>query len=120
MRVLLAVLLTAACAHSREWRPPNAEQTVFFAIGESLIVLDILQSLDIKNHPGGYEMNPLLGRHPSDLEFLLVGGAALSCNAFGWYELPHPWREVLGTVVFVVEDVNVAHNFGVGLRLRLP
>jgi hypothetical protein len=46
---------------------------------------DLKQTLDIKNHPGMYEMNPILGRNPSDDSiktyfFVIIAGNQMIIN----------------------------------------
>lgn len=36
-----------------------------------LLFVDFRQTIDIKNHPGMYEINPILGKHPSDTKITI-------------------------------------------------
>ena len=36
-----------------------------------LLIFDYRQTIDIKNHPGMYEINPILGKHPSDIKITI-------------------------------------------------
>ena len=45
------------------------------AIFAAEVLVDYRQTLDIKNHPGVYELNPIMGRHPSD-DRIAIGCAA--------------------------------------------
>ena len=44
---------------------------IFIGLILSLLVIDYRQTLDIKNHDNMYEINPILGKHPSDLKITI-------------------------------------------------
>src|SRR5437870_526002 len=98
-------LATASGAHAAdplEWESPTRWQVVPLALAETAILLDGLQALDIKNHPGRTEGNPLLGPHPSDLRILALTGLAMGGVGAGWYALPPALRVGLTLGLFVV------------------
>ena len=50
------------------------DQTIFYssiALILLLLLVDYRQTLDIKNHSSMYEINPILGKHPSDLKITI-------------------------------------------------
>src|SRR5947209_488416 len=91
-----------------EWRPPTSGETALFVASQVAVLADLRTTLDIKNHPGGFEKNPILGRHPSDAKILALGGLSMAVQAATWYALPSPWRNVLSGVMLTVEIGMVA------------
>ena len=91
-------------------------------IRESLVLttyaIDCLQTLDIKNHPGMREINPVLGEHPSDKR--IVGYfAVMSVLHVGIARaLPEGWRGVwqYSTIAFEIAVIN--RNKTLGIRIR--
>ncbi len=102
---------------SPKWEPPAASETALLFAAETLIVIDALQTLDVKNHPELYEMNALLGAHPSDARILGMSAAAMVGTAIGWYLLPSPWRNVLTGGITLYEVPNTAKNAMLGCRI---
>ena len=109
----LLALLTPVAARA-EWRPPTSGETALFVASQVAVLADIRTTLDIKNHPGGFEKNPVLGRHPSDAKILALGGLSMAVQAAAWYALPSPWRNVLSGVMLTVEIGMVANNVSGG------
>lgn len=62
--LVLALSLLAGCATLPAEQ--HTEETAY----QVLHLADMLQTLDIKNHPGHYETNPILGHHPNDGQVL--------------------------------------------------
>lgn len=116
---LLVSLLAPRCAHAEEWKPPTRAETAIFVAAELLVAVDLVQTRDfLHGRANGYEINPLLGAHPSDARLLATGGAAMLALAAGWYFLPSPWRDCVTLPVLFVEVPVVTRNFVVGARLR--
>lgn len=128
---MIAVVLacaSAARAGDLDWRPPSVHETLYMAAAESLIAVDVMQTLDLKNHrfvDGGdrgtlvvSEANPLLGKHPSDLR--LVASAAAGALAAGavWYAAPPKVRWFVPTFLLVVESVVVYQNARLGMTIH--
>ncbi|MGZ6124782.1 MAG: hypothetical protein ACXWLR_07470 [Myxococcales bacterium] len=127
-KFLLLVLLVAAGGVradvlSREywlspkWEPPAASETALLVGAEALIVVDALQTLDVKNHPDLHEMNALLGPHPTDARILGMSAAAMVGTAVAWYLLPEPWRNVLTGGIVAYEVPNTVKNAMLGCRI---
>lgn len=67
---------------------------------------------------GGYETNPLLGKHPSDQTLALAGAAAISGYLVGACLLPQPWRERWGWFWIGVETSAASWNYLVSAMMR--
>ena len=84
---------------------------------------DCSTTLDIKNHPGFIEENPLLGYNPSDGKIIgYCAGAALIHSAIT-YELvdqgvPRAIVNVWEYVSIGVESGFAIHNYSLGLRFK--
>lgn len=87
------------------------------AVYQVLAAVDWGQTLDIENHPGYYENNPILGKHPSRARinsyFLTTG----ILHAVTTHYLPSRWRPLFQYLSIGIE-VNAVHiNYHFGLRL---
>jgi hypothetical protein len=87
-------------------------------------ILDIWTSLDIKNHPGYYERNPLLPKHPTDEQFIHFGVV----NAIAHYAITKTLikLDVDPKIVKAWEYLTistktaaVANNLAIGLKFKL-
>lgn len=127
--LLFAFLLAVAGPAGAEWfsgldRAAVAREAAY----DGLLLVDYGQTLDIKNHPGSYETNPLLGKHPSDEQIRRHFGAALVIHGLVSWALPDKPINRLGIalspralwqyVTLGVEGAVVASNFGMGLKVR--
>jgi hypothetical protein len=82
-----------------------------------LLILDCLQTLDIKNHAGFTEINLLLGEHPSDRKIVIyfLTWIVLLCVLVRFLPDMAMWL-ILG-VVGAVEVNCLVSNYKLGLRL---
>lgn len=124
--VLALILLPAAAAQAKDvdwlmtWRPPTAAEAIPLVLAETAMAIDGLQSLDIKNHPGMVEGNPLLGQHPTDARILGMTGAAMLGLGVLWYAVPTFFRISLPIGIFVEETGTIVENrLSYGLTVRL-
>jgi hypothetical protein len=115
---MLLVLLISGTAAADRWRPPNASEIVMLGIQHSLIIVDVWQTLDLRNHPEAIEVNPLLGKHPSTSVLLLAGAGSIAATSVAWYALPPPWRSFLPGVVSVILFRAVVVNRSNGMVMR--
>ncbi len=117
--IALLVALGSFAARA-EWAAPKAPDVAMLAAAETLIVLDVLQTLDLKRHPELVfgELNPLLGPHPSDERILLMGAAGAFFTAGLWYAVPPEGRWVVPSVVMVLETFVIVGNARAGLTIR--
>ena len=126
IRVLLtkaavaAMLLIAAAgctseAHAADDFTPA--QKYLSAAALAVTVLDWRQTSDIHRHAGMYEMNPLLGRHPTQAEINRYFGLGMLATAAIVYYLPSKYRTAALTFYVVTETAVVGHNVSMGLRV---
>jgi hypothetical protein len=80
-----------------------------------LLFLDYKQTMDIKNKPGYYEINPILGRHPKDSAVREYFGAVIIAEPIIADLLPTKYRDFLLNGTLTVEILTVSHNYAIGL-----
>lgn len=115
---LIAGLLGLLTLHMR---PCKAADKTFVAneiAFAALMVLDYKTTLDIKNHPGIYETNPILGRHPSDgyIATYFVTAAALQFVVATL--LPKQYQPYFQYVTIGLEVGAVSNNVSMGLKFN--
>jgi hypothetical protein len=117
---LLAVARPARAEESDWFQPPQLRDVVLLGAAETLIAVDVLQTLDMNRHPERhfYETNPLLGLHPSNTRIIasgLVGGLAAATL---WYALPSRVRWVVPLFLGIGEGAAITGNALAGMSLR--
>jgi hypothetical protein len=84
----------------------------------TLHVVDWLQTKDIAARQGYYEMNPILGRHPSqsmvDLYFIGTGLAHVGLI----HVLPKEYRPWVQGGTIALEIGCIGHNYSAGVKWR--
>lgn len=78
--------------------------------------IDYRQTLDIKNHPGMYETNPILGKNPTDRQVkqYFVGASLVTLAAV--YLMPAEYRKYFIGGALVMQIYTVGNNKRLGLR----
>lgn len=104
------------CSHAHS--ADRLSETDLMGLGAiaATYVVDYKQTLDIKNHPGMYETNPILGKHPSDVKVrnYFIASGVVTLGAV--YLLPKDYRKYLIGGVLVLEVGVIGHNKYIGLR----
>jgi hypothetical protein len=113
---LLVVMSLFAVAARAEWTAPTWQETTLLAASETLLAVDMLQTLD-RRFP---EKNPILGAYPSKEAVLAYFGVTALALGASWYLLPPRWRNVVPGVAIVVELPVVIRNHAIGVRITLP
>lgn len=99
---------------------PQPVDYVLLSVTETAILLDLSQTLDIKNHLDLQESNPLMGRHPSDPRILLGGGAIMLGVGGAWLFLSNEWRRLFLVAILVLEVHSIFLNHDEGLTFKVP
>jgi hypothetical protein len=100
-----------------DWAQPTPLEIAAFVAADSLIWIDVLQSVSA---PADWvEYNPILGKHPSNTKMVLLGGLAPSLVLGAiWYALPSGWRYAVPVCMVGAELPVVIRNHEVGLRIH--
>lgn len=114
--LVAALLLTGCLPHAQAADRLSESDLMGLGAIVATYVVDYRQTLDIKNHPGMYETNPILGKHPSDVRvrnyFIASGLTTLGVT----YLLPKQLRPYLIGGVLTLEIGVIDHNKHIGLR----
>lgn len=116
MKLVAAFVASLLCSPCQAAESFSEADLVGLGAIAATYVVDYKQTLDIKNHPGMYETNPILGRNPSDVKvrnyFIASGLTTLGAV----YLLPKKYRPYLIGGVLVLEVAVIGHNKRIGLR----
>lgn len=117
---VLSAVLFSSPAKAQEWKPPQLYEVAEMAAAQSLVLIDVLQTLDMKRHPDKalFDANPLLGDRPSDAR--IIGMAALGAvvTTTIWYALPTRCRWTVPLFLSIGEAVSIAGNVQAGMVVR--
>jgi hypothetical protein len=118
---LLLVFNSEARADETDPSAPTPKLELAFDVAE---LADMMTTLDIKNHPGYIEENPILGQHPSQSRIIgmCVGAAAIHYLVTRELVREHVPASVVNFWEIASASVEVgfaAHNYSIGLRFKL-
>lgn len=80
-----------------------------------LLFLDFIQTTDIKNHQGMEEVNPLLGKHPSDARiknYFIIVGLVWILLAYNFNDF---WQGIFVSTSLLIEGFQVIKNWKLDL-----
>lgn len=123
---MFALLAAFLCSHAKaDDTNPNAKTPVTEWVYQGAAFADMLTTLDISRHPNLVEENPLMGQHPSDGKVLGYFAATGVLHYLVTRELvrenvPAPIVQTWEALGIGLEVGMVAHNYSIGLRVRLP
>jgi len=113
--VLLLFLIPTEGTTGDKW---TTQDKVLEAIWLGLHTFDYLQTSYIITHPDRYwEVNPLLGRHPSHTEvtaYFIIGSLL---HIWIVDAVPQEHRKFLQGLAIVVSGTCVFHNFSIGIKM---
>jgi hypothetical protein len=121
----LILSLTGIPAYAADWKWDTAD-VLRELVAEGVTVIDWGQTRDIRHHDGHYEMNPILGRTPSNESIGKYFGTILvlhpvisallpkEADVFGWHT--HP-RSAWQYIYIGVESATVISNYRGGIRM---
>lgn len=114
----LALLPMAAHADSISFEPLSSIEIKRQIVVEATLYLDYLQTVDIKNHPGMFEKNVILGLHPKDNRvtayFLLAGAGHYAVTRALPTEYRAPWQYTW----IALEAATIINNKKIGLSFN--
>ena len=110
--ICAALYLAPTSARGDEWVSPNKWSTPDKALLGTFVALQAIDVAQTKRvlKRGGYEMNPLFGKHPSDGQLLL--GKAVGTSAIYWLSDNYPeYRTGLLIGAVAVQTIVVRRNY---------
>jgi len=118
MRILLLSIIiifflniSVVTSSNRQW---DSKDTSLLIIR----VIDLGQTLNIKKHPGYYEMNPLLGRHPNDLQIYNYFIGLLILDQLNNKFSPNWLHNIWENVQIYFENCCITNNTKIGLEVK--
>lgn len=112
--IMLVALLLVNPAKAAD--PLTGEQAALTVALGLVSYQDYKQTLDIKNHRGLYETNPILGKHPGDAHVRNYFVASSVATLVTLYVLPSSYRNVLLRAGLAVEFAVTHNNAALGLK----
>jgi len=114
LSLMLILVTCTGCAHD-PWSKPDVIREALY-IG--LSVVDLGQTLDMKNKKDVHEANPILGRHPSDKRIKTFIITTRAAHVLAVHLMPADWRPYFQLGGIAVEAGVVIHNDRVGLSIK--
>ena len=118
MRVVLFAiifLLFASYSYAGEWNPTDK---ILFRSFIVLQVIDYNQTLAVVHDDDYYELNPIMGRHPSDSTILLYFAGSTVVNYLIADALSLKYRRAWLVASVLFQAVNVGRNYNMGLKIE--
>lgn len=97
---------------------PERKSLGLFLTAQALVIMDMGQTLSIRDHPELEEANPIFGREPSPGRVYAVFGTRLALNTLAYWLLPDRWANTVSMLNVVVGIPVVARNASLGLSFR--
>tara|TARA_Y100000114_G_C11634006_1_gene265822 strand:- start:254 stop:628 length:375 start_codon:yes stop_codon:yes gene_type:complete len=122
MRIFLILFLMCSNAYcinlENYYKEPLTEKDKSYIVASTILQgIDMLQTLEIANNDDYYETNPILGKHPSELEVITYFVA----RAFTLSELtkmtPQKYRGFTHAFNIVYNFDIVRKNHSIGIRI---
>ena len=116
MKTLLVIILVLIPSMAMSW---DSKDTYYQSAVITALAADMAQTLHISKNPNKYyEINPLLGKHPSQdkvIGYFVGGMIAHTAIAMA---LPTDYRRIWQCVWIGVESLAIYHNYSVGVKLE--
>lgn len=116
-KLLLALFIMASPAYAdiKEWDNTTKIQ---FGITSALAIGDAVTTIQALKNPNTYELNPLLGKRPTESQIL----AFTALSIYGSYKAYDSLNENQRTVFFVITSIARAYainnNIGIAVELK--
>ena len=82
------------------------------------LIADWSQTLGIAEKPGGWEANPILGKHPSRAKINVYFTLSVASGYWLADQLTPPWRRVWQVTVILFQVFIVQRNIELGYKFR--
>jgi len=115
MKTLLVIILVLIPSMAMSW---DSKDTYYQSAVITALAVDMAQTLHISKNPNKYyEINPLLGKHPSQdkvIGYFLGGMIAHTVVAMA---LPPEYRRVWQCVWIGIEGAVIYNNYNIGVKI---
>jgi len=93
----------------------------WYLAGNAALVADWIQTKEIARNPMFQEMNPVLGKNPSQDRVNLHFGAALLIynGLYHWMDDDNEWKGIMTKAVTIVESAVVINNAYQGVQFKI-
>lgn len=108
--LLFSVAIHAQTLDAFKWTPPTNVEKGLFVVTNISLVLDMMQTLDLKNHSGYTESNPIMGQHPSDKVVIGYFIGVMGLHSVLWYNAPKPVRTIMEIGITALEVSMLQRN----------
>lgn len=116
MKTLLVIILVLIPSMAMSW---DTQDTYYQSAVITALAVDMAQTLYISKNPNKYyEINPLLGKHPSQdkvIGYFLGGMIAHTAIAMA---LPPTYRRIWQCVFIGIEGLVIGRNYSIGVKLE--
>lgn len=112
LMIAFILMLSSQAQAFDEWDKTEIGMEIVYV---GLHLVDWGQTLDIENHPGLYETNPILGKHPSRGKINAMFFTGLVLQPIIAHALPHKWRKAWIGSGIMLEAGCVGNNIHVGI-----
>jgi hypothetical protein len=97
-----------------EWTREDTALQLAYTV---LHVADWGQTLDIENHPGHFDHNPILGKHPSRGTVNTYFATTLALHWVAARAMPPKWRKRFQAGTMALQFVVIKDNYEAGIRI---
>lgn len=112
--VAIFMFLVARCAQADDLTPKEkVKEGVFISM---LVVDGVMTHQWLKSDPGHYELNPILGKHPSDKALVLGCVIGSSLHVLAVELLPESLRSPFQDISLSFEGLNLVRNVTIGMK----
>ena len=113
--ITLLFFISSSAIAADPWDSKDKALAVTMA---TLLIVDWGQTINISRDPTYHEINPILGRHPSEQSVHMYMGAALVGALTISHVLPSKYRQWFMGSVIALELPYVYNNYQIGLRMQ--
>ena len=110
---MVFMMLPSLC-YAGDW---STKDTALEIVSEGLTLVDWRQTADIINHNGMVELNPILGKQPSEAAINAYFIAWLLLHPVISFNIPENHRTIWQSIYIGVELATVGSNFRGGLKM---
>lgn len=112
--IILFLTLLPVQAFAHDW---NKTDVALEVVSAGITIVDWGQTLNISDHGGMYEMNPILGKHPERREINTYFISVLTIHPIVSMLLPPKARTIWQSIYIGVELTAIGSNYKSGLRM---